>query len=109
MFVKLQDETIVLNNDKVTEYFVSDKWDGQFKVIALVEGRQVVMGRYSTKDKCVIVLNMLLECQTMNLMINLGTIQEFNIRQNCSDYVGTQQLGIFEMPQEKEVYEDRTD
>lgn len=106
MLVKAQDGTIVLNNDKVTEYLVSDKWDGRFKVIAIVEGNQAVVGRYSTKDKCIAALEMLLECQTMNLLFAMG---EENPRNLCCGYVADQPLGVFEMPQEDEVYENRAD
>ena len=36
MFVKSQDGAVVLNNDKVTEYSTDSKYDGRYKVAALV-------------------------------------------------------------------------
>ena len=54
MFVKSQDGAVVLNNDKVTEYSTDSKYDGRYKVAALVGESRVVTGRYSTKEKCII-------------------------------------------------------
>lgn len=51
MFVKSQDGAVVLNNDKVTEYSTDSKYDGRYKVAALVGENRVVIGRYSTKEK----------------------------------------------------------
>lgn len=36
MFVKSQDGAVVLNNDKVTEHSTDSKYDGRYKVAALV-------------------------------------------------------------------------
>lgn len=105
MFVKSQDGTIVLNNDKITQYIATDKWDGRFKVIACFgEGEnyhETVMGRYQTKEKCELVLSMVADCHTMNLLFGLG--KDENPRELFCDYVADQQLGLFEMPQEDEV------
>lgn len=50
MFVKSQDGAVVLNNDKVSKYETTDKYDGRYKVTALVEEQNIVIGRYSTKE-----------------------------------------------------------
>ena len=50
MFVKSQDGAVVLNNDKVTEYSTDSKYDGRYKVAALIGENRVVIGRYSTKE-----------------------------------------------------------
>lgn len=42
MFVKSQDGVVVLNNDKVTEYSTDSKYDGRYKVAALVGENRVV-------------------------------------------------------------------
>lgn len=101
MFVKSQDGTVVLNNDNVDIYLVSDRWDERFKVLARVKGTEFVIGKYSTKEKCKETLQMILDCHNMNLLFEqkLGT----NIRELFCDYVADQQLGLFEMPQEDEV------
>ena len=102
MLVKSQDGTIALNNDNVDMYLVSDRWDGRFKVIAHLDKEQVVIGRYSSREKCVVALEMLLECQTMNLLFAMG---EENPRELCCDYVADQSMGVFEMPAETELPE----
>lgn len=102
MFVKAQDGTIVLNNAKVIQYETTDKLDGRFKVIAHLDKEQVVIGRYSSREKCVVALEMLLECQTMNLLFAMG---EENPRELCCDYVADQPMGVFEMPAETELPE----
>lgn len=66
MFVKSQDGAVVLNNDKVTEYSTDSKYDGRYKVAALVGENRVVIGRYSTKEKCRMAISMLMDCYTMN-------------------------------------------
>lgn len=101
MFVKSQDGAVVLNNDKVTEYETTDKYDGRYKVTALVEEQNIVIGRYSTKEKCRMAISMLMDCYTMNLLFERG--QDENPRDLVCDYVADQPLGIFEMPQESEV------
>lgn len=105
MLVKSQDGTIVLNNDNVDMYLVSDRWDGRFKVIARMKGTEFVIGRYSTKEKCTMVISMIVDCYTMNLL--LMREQNVNPRGLFNDYVADQPLGVFEMPQEDEIYEDR--
>lgn len=100
MFVKSQDGAVVLNNDKVSKYETTDKYDGRYKVTALVEEQNIVIGRYSTKEKCRMAISMLLDCYTMNLMFDRG---DENPRDLVCDYVADQPLGIFEMPQESEV------
>lgn len=60
MFVKSQDGAVVLNNDKVTEYSTDNKYDGRYKVAALVGENRVVIGRYSTKEKCRMAISMLI-------------------------------------------------
>ena len=60
MFVKSQDGAVVLNNDKVTEYSTDSKYDGRYKVAALVGESRVVIGRYSTKEKCRMAISMLM-------------------------------------------------
>lgn len=107
MFVKSQDGAVVLNNDKVTEYSTDSKYDGRYKVAALVGESRVVIGRYSTKEKCRMAISMLMDCYTMNLLFERG--QDENPRDLVCEYVADQPLGVFEMPQEDEVYEDRTD
>lgn len=107
MFVKSQDGAVVLNNDKVTEYSTDSKYDGRYKVAALVGESRVVIGRYSTKEKCRMAISMLMDCYTMNLLFARG--QDENPRDLVCEYVADQPLGVFEMPQEDEVYEDRTD
>lgn len=106
MFVKSQDGAVVLNNDKVSKYETTDKYDGRYKVTALVEEQNIVIGRYSTKEKCRMAISMLLDCYTMNLMFDRG---DENPRDLVCDYVADQPLGIFEMPQEDEVYESGND
>ena len=101
MLVKSQDGTIVLNNDRVTMYRVSDKWDGRFKVIARVNDNEFVIGRYSTEEKCKEALQMLLDCHNMNLLFEQQS--ETNPRDLFCEYVADQQLGIFDMPQEDEI------
>lgn len=101
MLVKSQDGTIVLNNDRVTMYEVTDKWDGRFKVVALVNEQEVVIGRYSTEDKCKAALQMILDCHNMNLLFEQS--YEGNPRDLFCEYVADQQLGVFDMPQEDEV------
>ena len=107
MLVKSQDGTIVLNNDNVDMYLVSDRWDGRFKVIARMKGTEFVIGRYSSEEKCAMAISMILDCYTMNLLFMRG--QDKNPRDLFDDYVADQPLGVFEMPQEDEIYEDRTD
>jgi hypothetical protein len=107
MLVKSQDGIIALNNDNVDMYRVSDKWDGRFKVIARVNDNEFVIGRYSSKEKCAMAISMILDCYTMNLLFMRG--QDENPRDLFDDYVADQPLGVFEMPQEDEIYEDRTD
>lgn len=107
MFVKSQDGAVVLNNDKVTEYSTDSKYDGRYKVAALVGESRVVIGKYSTKEKCRMAISMLMDCYTMNLLFERG--QDENPRDLVCEYVADQPLGVFEMPQEDEVYEDRTD
>lgn len=107
MFVKSQDGAVVLNNDKVTEYSTDSKYDGRYKVAALVGESRVVIGRYSTKEKCRMAISMLMDCYTMNLLFERG--QDENPRDLVCECVADQPLGVFEMPQEDEVYEDRTD
>lgn len=51
MFVKSQDGAVVLNNDKVTEYSTDSKYDGRYKVAALVGENRVVIGRYILRKK----------------------------------------------------------
>lgn len=101
MFVKAQDKTITLNHEKVDEYNATDVWDGRFKVVAIMGEEQVVIGRYSTKEKCAIAIEMLLECYTMNLLFARGTDE--NPRDLVCEYVADQPLGVFEMPQENEI------
>lgn len=101
MLVKSQDGAIVLNNDKVTMYRVSDKWDGRHKVVALVNESEIVIGRYSTEKKCRETLQMLLDCHNMNLLFEQQS--ETNPRDLFCEYVADQQLGIFDMPQEDEI------
>ena len=101
MLVKSQDGTIVLNNDNVDMYLVSDRWDGRFKVIARVKGTEFVIGRYSTKEKCRETLQMILDCHNMNLLFEQQS--ETNPRDLFCEYVADQQLGIFDMPQEDEL------
>lgn len=101
MLVKSQDGTIVLNNDRVTMYRVSDKWDGRFKAIARVNDNEFVIGRYSTEEKCKETLQMLLDCYNMNLLFEQQS--ETNPRDLFCEYVADQQLGIFDMPQEDEI------
>lgn len=72
MFVKSQDGAVVLNNDKVTEYSTDSKYDGRYKVAALVGENRVVIGRYSTKEKCRMAISMLMDCYTMNLLFERG-------------------------------------
>ena len=72
MFVKSQDGVVVLNNDKVTEYSTDSKYDGRYKVAALVGESRVVIGRYSTKEKCRMAISMLMDCYTMNLLFERG-------------------------------------
>lgn len=43
MFVKSQDGAVVLNNDKVTEYSTDSKYDGRYKVAALVGEHRMVI------------------------------------------------------------------
>ena len=43
MFVKSQDGAVVLNNDKVTEYSTDSKYDGRYKVAALVGENRVCL------------------------------------------------------------------
>lgn len=107
MFVKSQDGVVVLNNDKITEYSTDSKYDGRYKVAALVGENRVVIVRYSTKEKCRMAISMLMDCYTMNLLFARG--QDENPRDLVCEYVADQPLGVFEMPQEDEVYEDRTD
>ena len=80
MFVKSQDGVVVLNNDKVTEYSTDSKYDGRYKVAALVGENRVVIGRYSTKEKCRMAISMLMDCYTMNLLFERG--------QDESEYTG---------------------
>ena len=94
MFVKSQDGAVVLNNDKVTEYSTD-------KVAALVGENRVVIGRYSTKEKCRMAISMLMDCYTMNLLFDRG--QDENPRDLVCEYVADQPLGVFEMPQEDEI------
>ncbi len=105
MFVRSQDKTIVLNNEKVIKYMVSDSRGGNFRIIA-AEGEganytEIVLGRYRTEKKCKIVLDMLMDCYTMNLLFERG--QDENPRDLVCDYVADQPLGVFEMPQEDEI------
>lgn len=100
MFVKSQNGEEVLNHDKVTKYETTDKYDGRYKVTALVGERVAILGRYTTKEKCIAAISMLLDCYTMNLMFDRG---DENPRDLVCDYVADQPLGIFEMPQESEV------
>ena len=100
MFVKSQDGEKVLNHDKVTEYEITDKYDGRYKVTALIGEQNIVIGRCSTKYKCRIAISMLLDCYTMNLMFDRG---DENPRDLVCDYVADQPLGIFGMPKESEV------
>lgn len=101
MFVKSQDGAVVLNNDKVTEYSTDSKYDGRYKVAALVGENRVVIGRYSTKEKCRMAISMLMDCYTMNLLFERG--QDENPRDLVCEYVADQPLGVFEMPQEDEI------
>lgn len=101
MLVRSQDGTIVLNNDRVTMYRVSDKWDGRYKIIARVNDSEFVIGRYSTEEKCKATLQMILDCQNMNLLFEQHP--ETNPRDLFCEYVADQQLGIFDMPQEDEI------
>lgn len=101
MFVKSQDGAVVLNNDKVTKYETTDKYDGRYKVTALVEEQNIVIGRYSTKEKCRMAISMLMDCHTMNLLFERG--QDENPRDLVCEYVANQPLGVFEMPQEDEI------
>lgn len=101
MFVKSQDGAAVLNNDKVTEYSTDSKYDGRYKVAALVGENRVVIGRYSTKEKCRMAISMLMDCYTMNLLFERG--QDENPRDLVCEYVADQPLGVFEMPQEDEI------
>lgn len=102
MFVKSQDGTIVLNNDKVTIYRISDRWDGRYKVVARVNDNEFVIGRYSTEEKSKIVLQMISDCHNMNLLFE--QCPKTNPRDLFCEYVADQPLGVFEMPQEEEVY-----
>lgn len=104
MLVKSQDGTAVLNNDRVTMYRVSDKWDGRPKVVALIGEHEIVIGRYSTEGKCKVALQMILDCHNMNLLFESRVD---NPRDLFCEYVADQQLGAFDMPQEDEIYEDR--
>ena len=106
MFVKSQDGAVVLNNDKVTEYSTDSKYDGRYKVAALVGENRVVIGRYSTKEKCRMAISMLVDCYTMNLLFERG--QDENPRDLVCEYVADQPLGVFEMPQEDEIEEEDT-
>ena len=106
MFVKSQDGAVVLNNDKVTEYSTDSKYDGRYKVAALVGENRVVIGRYSTKEKCRMAISMLMDCYTMNLLFERG--QDENPRDLVCEYVADQPLGVFEMPQEDEIEEEDT-
>lgn len=101
MLVKSQDGAVVLNNDTVTMYRISDKWDGRFKVIARVNDNEFVIGRYSSKEKCATAISMILDCYTMNSLFMRG--QDENPRDLFDDYVADQPLGVFEMPQEDEI------
>ena len=101
MFVKSQDGAVVLNNDRVTEYSTDSKYDGRYKVAALVGENRVVIGRYSTKEKCRMAISMLMDCYTMNLLFERG--QDENPRDLVCEYVADQPLGVFEMPQEDEI------
>lgn len=101
MFVKSQDGAVVLNNDRVTEYSTDSKYDGRYKVTALVGENRVVIGRYSTKEKCRMAISMLMDCYTMNLLFERG--QDENPRDLVCEYVADQPLGVFEMPQEDEI------
>lgn len=101
MFVKSQDGAVVLNNGKVTEYSTDSKYDGRYKVAALVGENRVVIGRYSTKEKCRMAISMLMDCYTMNLLFERG--QDENPRDLVCEYVADQPLGVFEMPQEDEI------
>lgn len=106
MFVKSQDGAVVLNNDKVTEYSTDSKYDGRYKVAALVGQNRVVIGRYSTKEKCRMAISMLMDCYTMNLLFERG--QDENPRDLVCEYVADQPLGVFEMPQEDEIEQEDT-
>ena len=106
MFVKSQDGAVVLNNDKVTEYSTDSKYDGRYKVAALVGENRVVIGRYSTKEKCRMAISMLMDCYTMNLLFERG--QDENPRDLVCEYVADQPLGVFEMPQEDEIEQEDT-
>ena len=85
MFVKSQDGAVVLNNDRVTEYSTDSKYDGRYKVAALVGENRVVIGRYSTKEKCRMAISMLMDCYTMNLLFERG--QDENPRDLVCEYV----------------------
>ena len=98
---RIQDGAVVLNNDKVTEYSTDSKYDGRYKVAALVGENRVVIGRYSTKEKCRMAISMLMDCYTMNLLFERG--QDENPRDLVCEYVADQPLGVFEMPQEDEI------
>lgn len=100
MFVKSQGGATVLNYDKVTKYRAEYKYEGLSEVVAYVGDEKNVLGRYSTRQKCIDAISMLLECYTMNLMFDRGNE---NPRDLVCDYVADQPLGIFEMPQESEV------
>lgn len=106
MFVKSQDGAVVLNNDKVTEYSTDSKYDGRYKVAALVGENRVVIGRYSTKEKCRMAISMLMDCYTMNLLFERG--QDENPRDLVCEYVADQPPGVFEMPQEDEIEQEDT-
>jgi len=106
MFVKSQDGAVVLNNDRVTEYSTDSKYDGRYKVAALVGENRVVIGRYSTKEKCRMAISMLMDCYTMNLLFERG--QDENPRDLVCEYVADQPLGVFEMPQEDESEKEDT-
>lgn len=102
MLVKSQDGELVLNNEMVTAYCVSDKWDSCWKVLAKYgNDNQAVIGRYSTREKCKAALGMLLECQTMNHLLEM--YKDFNARDLCCEYVADQPIGVFEMPEEDEI------
>ena len=74
---------------------------GGTKLLPLVGENRVVIGRYSTKEKCRMAISMLMDCYTMNLLFERG--QDENPRDLVCEYVADQPLGVFEMPQEDEI------
>ena len=92
------------NLDTIKEWFGEIPRDVNYEqniLAALVGENRVVIGRYSTKEKCRMAISMLMDCYTMNLLFERG--QDENPRDLVCEYVADQPLGVFEMPQEDEI------